>query len=280
MPAAGPSQLTQIGEPGPATLKWFLPHGIQGRRLPKLSMRALSLPKLTLGELLKEVVSTVGTLASGALDPLRQKMQRKRRPRLIPHKRGSRLPVLLIPGYFQNPANFWWLGPRLEQLGLRNQLEVYNDSMFGSIEVFADTIERQIQRALECTGSSQVNIVGHSMSGLAVRELLRRGYASSRIHRLITLGSPHRGTRWAYAGVGQCCKEMRPGHPFLKRLQAGKESELRQVEAWSIVSNLDLLAPPETACFLYQGSNLYVPNLGHAGYFFSKRVLAILDELL
>lgn len=274
MPAASASQansLTKIRAPGPATLKWCLPRGSQGRRLPKLS----------LGELVKEVVSTVGTLASGALDPFRQTMQRKkRRPRLIPHKRGARLPVLLIPGYFQNPANFWWLGPRLEQLGLRNQLEVYNDSMFGSIEVFADTIERQIQRALECTGSTQVNIVGHSMSGLAVRELLRRGYASSRIHRLITLGSPHRGTRWAYVGVGQCCKEMRPGHPFLKRLQAGKERELRQVDAWSIVSNLDLLAPPETACFLHQGSNLYVPNLGHAGYFFSKRVLAILDELL
>ncbi len=263
------STLQPCRAPGPATLKWRLPPGTGRRRSPDLRF----------GELLKEIASTVGTVASAALDPFRQRL-RPRGPVLLPHSAGERLPVLLIAGYFQNPANFWWLSPRLLALGVRSQLEVYNDSAFGSIEVFADSVERAIARARATTGSDQVNIVAHSMGGLAVREMLRRGHGHDAIHRLITLGSPHRGTRWAYVGVGRCAREMRPGHPFLRRLSAGKEAELAGVDAYSIVSNLDLLSPPQTACLKTHGTNLFVPNIGHAGYFFSRDVLAILDDLL
>lgn len=259
--------------PGPDTLRWKLPPGTIQRRIPTLTPHAL----------IQEVISTVGAVGSGALDPLYQGWKRResrKRPTLVPHKPGSRLPVLLIPGYFQTPANYFWLEPKLREIGLRNQLEVYNESMFGSIEVFADTIERHIAQAVEETGSSVVNIVAHSMAGLATREVLRRGRAQARVNRLITLGSPHRGTNWAYVGIGRCCEEMRPGHPFLRRLLRNKEGELDGVDAYAVVSNLDLLAPPKTACFTQRGVNLFIPNLGHAGYFFSDAVLKILDDLL
>jgi triacylglycerol esterase/lipase EstA (alpha/beta hydrolase family) len=56
-----------------------------------------------------------------------------------------------------------------------------------------------VRRVTQATGLPPV-IVAHSMGGLATRAWLRAFSADARVHRVITLGTPHGGT-WLGAGA-------------------------------------------------------------------------------
>ncbi|HLL46168.1 MAG TPA: alpha/beta fold hydrolase, partial [Longimicrobiaceae bacterium] len=90
-------------------------------------------------------------------------------------------------------------------------------------------------------GRSDVVLVGHSMGGLVARraaQLLNGG--SVQIARVITLGTPHRGSEaaspgffapvswlsaWAISTAGS--RDLRPGSAFLNRLNSAAEDETR-----------------------------------------------------
>src|SRR5690606_25382603 len=65
-------------------------------------------------------------------------------------------------------------------------------------------------RTLEESGAEQVNLVGHSMGGLVARALLQTS-AGRRVQRLLTLGTPHRGS---FAPV----QAVRGVYPLVRRL--------------------------------------------------------------
>ena len=68
------------------------------------------------------------------------------------------------------------------------------------------------------TGWSKVNVVAHSNGGLVSRwfRVFKNGYASN--DDLVTIGTPHKGTSWAYACFSPACFEMRYNSSFLKDL--------------------------------------------------------------
>jgi triacylglycerol esterase/lipase EstA (alpha/beta hydrolase family) len=62
-----------------------------------------------------------------------------------------------------------------------------------------------------------VILVGHSMGGLVARAYLQR-HGESRVAGLVTLGTPHQGSRLAHIGYGENARQMRPGSPWLQAL--------------------------------------------------------------
>ena len=83
----------------------------------------------------------------------------------------------------------------------------------------------------------QTTIVAHSMGGLVTRQYLAREGGSSRISRLITLGTPHFGSEWARAalflpGCYTAAKQMLPGsvNEFLRDLNDAGPQTLRGSE--------------------------------------------------
>jgi pimeloyl-ACP methyl ester carboxylesterase len=80
------------------------------------------------------------------------------------------------------------------------------------IDAYADGIARRIDEVLAATGTSLI-LVGHSMGGLASRAYLRR-HGVAKVARLITLGSPHQGTRagaaWAWGRMRARCASAQP----------------------------------------------------------------------
>ncbi len=71
-----------------------------------------------------------------------------------------------------------------------------------SVEAAADRLNDQILRWLHETGASQVDLVAHSFGGLVARACLTK-YPASRVARLITLGTPHKGAVDALQSVTQ-----------------------------------------------------------------------------
>ena len=118
-------------------------------------------------------------------------------PSLPPGQQGTRRGVVLVHGFLCNRG--FWL-PWMAALRERGHafVAVTLEPAFGSIDDYAATIDAAVQRVQDATGMAPV-VVGHSMGGLVARAWLRSlpsDSAAARVHRVITLGTPHGGT-WA-----------------------------------------------------------------------------------
>ena len=83
------------------------------------------------------------------------------------------------------------------------------EPVFGSIDGYAPQIDAAVQQLTETTGLPPL-LVCHSMGGLAARAWLKRMNAESRVHHVVTIGTPHRGTSFADWGVGRFERIARP----------------------------------------------------------------------
>jgi pimeloyl-ACP methyl ester carboxylesterase len=165
------------------------------------------------------------------------------------------VPVLLVPG---------WLGRARDLEALRGRFlrDGWDDREVVALE-FADPVgsnrdhAREIEAALRRlqaeTGAPEVDMVVHSMGGLALWLLLREKGDTLPLRRVVFLGSPLQGTLTAYLAWGEGGPEMRPGSALLVELLAGEKPQ-RWVEAMTIRTPLDLNVVP--------GSGAALPGLG------------------
>jgi triacylglycerol esterase/lipase EstA (alpha/beta hydrolase family) len=183
--------------------------------------------------------------------------------------------IVLVHGYFANRACWAPFVRMLEDAGLGPIYVPSCPSHFASIGTFEEALHREIQRV---ASGRRVAIVAHSMGGLAARlHVARRGTA--RVARLVTIGSPHLGTRLAPWGVGENAREMIPGSRFLSDLER-VESAAARPGTLSIYSMHDNMILPQDASRLEGARNLPVKGLGHISQFGSREIAAIvIDEL-
>ncbi len=195
-------------------------------------------------------------------------------PDRLAHCAARPLPLLLIHGYQCNRGFWFWLRRKLEAEGwtvATHSLE----PVYADIDSYSEGIARRIAEVLAATGAPQVILVGHSMGGLASRAYLRR-HGIAKVARLVTLGSPHQGTRLARLGLGPNARQMRLGSDWVGALRAPLPPA-----SVSIYSLHDNYVYPQQACStLERATNVAIGGVGHLGMAFSPRVLASLMEAL
>ncbi len=136
----------------------------------------------------------------------------------LPAAARGRRGLLLVHGFVCNRGlwNPWWPGLRVADVPC---IALSLEPVFGSIDDYADAIDAAVLRLIEVTGRPPL-VVAHSMGGLAVRAWLRKHAAHARVHGVITVGTPHRGTwlgRFGYSANGV---QMRWNSPWLGNLAA------------------------------------------------------------
>ncbi len=118
------------------------------------------------------------------------------RPAMLPATDGTpQVPVLLVHGYVCNHRLWDDVATHLRARG-HAVLAVNLEPLFTSIDGYADSIEASVNALLQHSGQPKVALVGHSMGGLAIRAWMR-AHGNERVARILTLGTPHAGTKAA-----------------------------------------------------------------------------------
>lgn len=186
--------------------------------------------------------------------------------------------VVLVHGFLCN-RGFWM--PWFALLRRRGHafVAVTLEPPFGSIDGYAGTIDAAVRRVAESTGRPPL-VIGHSMGGLAVRAWLKAcGEAgTARVHRVVTLGSPHAGTWAARFSRSENGLQMLPGHPWLQAL-AGAETAACRARFTCFYSDCDNVVYPATTATLEGADNRFVPGTAHVQMAFHPAVLGACLEI-
>ncbi|MFH8464286.1 lipase family alpha/beta hydrolase [Streptomyces sp. NPDC017991] len=192
-------------------------------------------------------------------------------------------PVVLLHGFIDNRSVFVLLRRSLAQHG-RQQIESLNYSpLTCDIRAAAELLGRHIEEICERTGRRQVDIVGHSLGGLIARYYVQRLGGDVRVRTLVTLGTPHAGTRVVpLMNAHPIIRQMRPGSGVLEELrEPAPHCRTRFVSFWSDLDQL--MDPLETACIEHPdllAQNVRVSGIGHLALPVHPAVAAGIREAL
>ncbi|MCF3133869.1 esterase/lipase family protein [Streptomyces olivochromogenes] len=176
------------------------------------------------------------------------------------------LPVVLLHGFIDNRSVFVLLRRNLAQHGGQHVESLNYSPLTCDIRTAAELLGRHIEEICERTGSPRVDIVGHSLGGLIARYYIQRLGGDLRVRTLVTLGTPHSGTRVApLANAHPIVRQMRPDSEVIEELtRPAPGCRTRFVSFWSDLDHL--MDPLETACIVHPDltvQNVQVTGIGH-----------------
>lgn len=153
----------------------------------------------------------------------------------------KRMPVVLVHGYMCNHRIWDDVAKALRAQG-HDLIAVNLEPLFGSIDDYAPVIEAAVKALLEHTGHQQVALVGHSMGGLAIRAWMR-AHGTQRVARVITLGTPHAGTRLARGSPTLNARQMVWNSAWLTALAASENPPTRDLIRIAITPQDNIVCP-------------------------------------
>lgn len=152
-------------------------------------------------------------------------------------------PLILIHGLAGSPGNFAPIRVWLSQHRPRPvHVFDYRDhgDMFPAAEAFGQWLDELITLYDDDT---TFEILAHSMGGLVTRLALRNAKRAARISHLLTLGTPHQGTRLATLGASTYLRQLQVDSPVFQALNASEASPLPYALT-SIWTQRDILVLP------------------------------------
>lgn len=169
--------------------------------------------------------------------------------------------IVMVHGIFQRGCSFSPLKKKFEQLGCECLVPRLSpcDARSG-IETLAQQLQNEIEN--NWGKDAKFHIVAHSMGGLVSRYYLQELGGHEHCHTLITLATPHHGTKAAYLYPGKGAEQMRPNSSFLMQLEASSY-RLEHVRLLSYRTPLDLIILPSTSSHWEIAENHRVWALAH-----------------
>lgn len=188
---------------------------------------------------------------------------------------GTGRGIVFVHGFLCNRGiwNAWY--PELDRRRIP-YLAINLEPVIASIDTYGDSIEHAVQRMQTATGLPPL-LICHSMGGLAVRAWFRARHADAQVHRVVTIGSPHHGTRigtWtpqvpAIANAHQ----MRFGADWIGQL-AQQETPDRRSKFVCYYSNCDNIVFPASCGALPGADNRHIGGLPHLAMAMDTRIMA------
>ena len=167
-------------------------------------------------------------------------------------------PIVMVHGYLGSTSNFNTMESRLQSAG-HPSCALYKfgyNSTGSSNKTSASRLKSFVDGALRSPGQSTARPLAHSNGGLVSRWYRVFEGGSKKTSKLITLGTPHQGTSWAYACISPACFEMRPNSSFLQSLR-GRGCDV------SLWSDADEIILPNSSAIC--GTSIQTKSTSHNG---------------
>ncbi|UNO40331.1 alpha/beta fold hydrolase [Streptomyces sp. MST-110588] len=179
---------------------------------------------------------------------------------------STHLPVLLLHGFIDNRSVFVLLRRSLHRHGWRHVEALNYSPLTCDIRQAAELLGRHVEEFCRRTGHHRVDVVGHSLGGLIARYYTQRLGGDHRIRTLVTLGTPHSGTRVApLMSAHPIVRQMRPDSDVIKELAApAPNCRTHFVCFWSDLDQV--MVPARTARIDHEdliAHNVQVSGIGH-----------------
>jgi triacylglycerol lipase len=197
-------------------------------------------------------------------------------PPVQPRRTG--VPVLIVPGWLDTARELAALRIRLSSAGWSHVETLSFADPTGSNRQHAAEIDSVVAEMIARTGAPEVDIVAHSMGGLATRWYLKTR-PDAPVRKVVFMASPHRGTLSAVLAWGDGSDEMLPTSDFLESLNTGPALPPG-------VSALTIRTPVDTRIFPGESATLPgVPDRTvccptHAGMLHDEEVFRLVSEFL
>ncbi len=140
-------------------------------------------------------------------------------------------PVLLIPGYGGSTDSLEFLASYLRSIGRDVSIVPPVGDGTGDLRVQAESVDREVRRALLRTRATSVDLVGYSAGGVIMRYYVAELGGAALTRRAVSLGSPHHGTDLAALASGvvgnacpEACRQLDPDSDLLLELNRGDET--------------------------------------------------------
>jgi hypothetical protein len=199
----------------------------------------------------------------------RQPFRSRAEPDHLPPSAKGRRGLVMVHGFVCNRGlwNPWLKRLRADDIPF---IAVNLEPVFGSMDAYAAIIDSAVTRIESATGLAPV-LVGHSMGGLALRGWLHALSADDRAHRIVTVGTPHRGTWLARFGHTANGRQMRQGNPWLADI-AQQEPADRLARFTCFYGHCDNIVFPASTATLPGADNRHVAATAHVQMLFRPQV--------
>lgn len=195
-------------------------------------------------------------------------------PRRTPESDLSRPPVLLLPGYGMNRACLFPLVFYLRQRGWPFVWGVNNRPYAASIATYAARLAEHVQHLKRESGAARVDLVCHSAGGVIAAWYLSQLGGAAHVRRLITLGTPWKGTRLAIFGQRPLAGELMVGSKLLDRVVPPP------VSTTAIWTRTDGMLIPNSSGYAAGMRAVEVDGVEHLSMLYSGRVFQLVRDLL
>ena len=173
-------------------------------------------------------------------------------------------PAILVHGYLASSTLMRPMQHQLAKHGVSAHLTRLSPGAIQDVDLLATQLGYTVERVLRETGAEQVDLVGLSQGGLVALRYASRVDHTGLVRRIVTVGSPIRGTWFAAVGVpvlGAVSKglwQTLPGSSLTRELI--EQSQHLQAPITTIAMRGDLVAPP-SRCHLPGADNRVLRGL-------------------
>jgi hypothetical protein len=133
----------------------------------------------------------------------------------------TKLPVILIADLGWRPISLWFLRTYLIQRGWEHTVCVELDRNARTLAALAEQLQREVKAATSHLPSDRVILVGHGVGGLVAAWFSQHLDPDKMTHRLITLGTPWRGSKTAIFSRSHLGAKLSYKAPILDDLEPG-----------------------------------------------------------
>jgi triacylglycerol lipase len=196
---------------------------------------------------------------------------------------GQGIPVLLVHGIHGSAQNFAVMIPWLRQNGFDPVALDFVDTAWKdwTLDDLADQVALHVMALRQRTGKDQIDIVAHSLGGVASRQYIKFHGGDKYVRHLVCLGSPHHGVGYAALGPGiDIATLFRPHSKQLDALNRPNEiyGQVDYTNVWSTGDYMEIL--PFASGRLVGAFNYRINGTTHSGMTTDPRIFPTIKESL